>query len=225
MDATTSNLLQNQYPYHWADNGIPYLGITLTKSTRGLFTHNYTDAKQMMISETTKLSKHEFSWAGRLVAFKMMVLPRLLYIFRTLPIPLSSSYLNSLQSILSQYVLQGKKSRYSHAKLVKHRSTGGMRYIDIKDYYNATILSQMKEWMNIIPTTLWSDIENHMTLGTNFTNWLFSTTTHSPHFPHYSPTVQASIKAWRALHLTKWSQPMTKPLHIPINTLELLTPD
>lgn len=224
IDATTSNLLQTQYPYPWADDGIPYLGITLTKSTRGLFAHNYTGAKQMMITETTRLSKHEFSWAGRLAAFKMMVLPRLLYIFRTLPIPLSSSYLKSLQSVLSQFVWQGKKSRCSHTKLIKHRSTGGMGYIDIKDYYYATILSQIKEWMNTSPTTLWSDIENHMMPGTNLANWLFSTSTHNTHLFHYSPTVQASVKVWHALHITKLARLTTKPLHIPLNTLKLLTP-
>lgn len=79
--------------------------------------------------------------------------------------------------------------------------------------------------MNTSPRTLWSDIANHKTPGTNLANWLFSTSTHNPHIFHYSPTVQASVKVWRTLHNTKWSQVPTKPLHIPLNTLKLLTPD
>lgn len=53
LDAITSNLLWNRYPYPWTDTGIPYLGITLTKSTKGLFTQNYTEIKQMLIRETS----------------------------------------------------------------------------------------------------------------------------------------------------------------------------
>lgn len=59
LDAVTSNLLRNCLTYPWADTGISYLGITLTKSTRGLCANNYTEAKQMLTRETAKLSKHE----------------------------------------------------------------------------------------------------------------------------------------------------------------------
>lgn len=77
LDAVTSTLLRNNFTYPWADRGITYLGITLTKSTKGLFAANYVKAKQMLLRETTKLSKHEFSWSGRLAAFKMQVLPKI----------------------------------------------------------------------------------------------------------------------------------------------------
>lgn len=57
LDAITSDLLRNFYTYPWADTGISYLGITLTKSVKGLFNNNHTETKQMLIKETTKLSK------------------------------------------------------------------------------------------------------------------------------------------------------------------------
>lgn len=133
LDAVTNTLIRHNFTYPWADGGITYLGITLTKSTKGLFTANYVEAKQMLLRETTNLSKHEFSWSGRLAAFKMQVLPKILYLFRTLPIPLSHAYLQSLQSIISHYVWQGKNPRSRHIKLIKHRYVGGMGYIDIRD--------------------------------------------------------------------------------------------
>lgn len=180
LDAITSNLLRNFYTYSWADAGISYLGITLTKYTRNLFSSNYIEAKQTLIRETSKLSKFEFSWAGRLAAFKMLILPRLFYTFRTLPIPLTNSYIKSLQSIINQYIWQGKKPRCSHLKTTKHKLAGGLGYVDIKDYHLAIILSQMKEWVNTHPTTLWGNIENTMTPGPNLKYWLFSTTTKTP---------------------------------------------
>lgn len=111
-----------------------------------------------------------------------------------------------------------------HSKLNKHRSKGGMGYIDIKDYYIATILSKMREWTQPNPTTLWSDIENKETPGPNLTDWLFSTPTNNHQLQHYSLSVQASIKAWRIIH-TKWFHLPTKPLPITITTLKHLTPD
>ena len=61
LDAVSRNLLQNLYPYPWADTGITYLGIPLTKYSMTLFSNNYVGVKQMLIKETAKLSKFEFS--------------------------------------------------------------------------------------------------------------------------------------------------------------------
>lgn len=116
----------------------------------------------MLIRETTALTKHELSWSGQMAAFKMLVLSKMLYLFRMLPIPLSYSYLHSLQSILTHYVWKGKKLRSNHTKFMKHRLAGGMGYIHLKDYYLATILSQLKDWMHTKQTTLWGDIERDM---------------------------------------------------------------
>lgn len=225
LDAVTSTLLRNNFTYPWADRGITYLGITLTKSTKGLFAANYVEAKQMLLREKTKLSKHEFCWSGRLAAFKMQVQPKLLYIFRTLPLLLSHAYIHSLQSIISHYVWQGKKPRSNHVKLIKHRSAGGMGYIDLIDYYLATLLSQLKDWLSDEPTTLWGNIENNLTPGKNLKDWLFSTLSGQSYLNHYSPAIRASIKAWKTLHDIKWSHLPTKTIRIPLTVFPLLSPD
>lgn len=225
LDAVTSNILRNQYVYPWAETGISYLGITLTKSTKGLFNSNYIDTKQMLLQETAKLAKFEISWSGRLAAFKMLILPKILYTFRTLPIPLSNSYLNSLQTIISRYIWQNKKPRSSHSKIIKHRLVGGMGYPDIRDYYLATILSQLQEWTQTHQNTLWGNIENNATPGPNLACWLYSTSAQITNTHLYSPTIQASVKAWKILHNTKWLSLTTKPIHVPIQTLRLLSPD
>lgn len=69
------------------------------------------------------------------------------------------------------------------ASLPDHENT------DLKDYYLATILFQMKDWTNTQPNMLWGNIENYMTPSSNPKNWLFSTTTTIPHLHLYSPTI------------------------------------
>lgn len=155
IDGTTSNLLCKLYPYPWAYTGITYLGITLTKSTKALFKNNYIDARHMLLQETAKLSKFTFSWSGWLATFNMLILPRLLYIFCTLPLPHPHTYLKSFQSILHYYVWQGIQARCSHARLIKHRLVGDTGYTYLIDYHVVTVLSQLKDWMSPTPTTLW----------------------------------------------------------------------
>lgn len=91
LDATSSNLFQNLHPYVWADNNISYLGIHLTKSTKSLFQTNYIPYRTKL-QDLNNLARFEFSWIGRLAAFKMLHLPQLLYLFRTLLIPIPPTY-------------------------------------------------------------------------------------------------------------------------------------
>lgn len=88
LDGTTRIFLSLSIPYKWAENGIPYLGITLTRSTKLLFQLNYTPFKSQMSKELQNMAKFELSWSGRLAAFKMCTLSKLLYLFRSLPIPI-----------------------------------------------------------------------------------------------------------------------------------------
>lgn len=92
------------------------------------------------------MSKCELSWTGRLATFKMFMLPQILYLFRTLPIPIKQTQLMVLNKILRTFVWQNMKPRSSHAQLLKHKYAGGMGMVDLRDYCVATHLSQLKSW-------------------------------------------------------------------------------
>ena len=150
VDPITSNLLQHQFTpgqlqaYHiWV--------LTLQKITQDLFAHNYIPMRTKIQQDLHKLGNIEFSWWGRLAAFKMIHLPQLLYLFCNLMIPVPTSYFRSLQVMLAKYVWKGKKSRCSHAKLIKHRLFGGVGYVDFRDYFSASVLTQMREWFQPEP--------------------------------------------------------------------------
>lgn len=100
--ATTSMLLQQQFLYTWADKNITYLGVQLTKTTKTLFHHNYIPFRSKL-QDLHRLASLEMSWMGCLAAFKMLHLPQILYLFRTLPIKILANYFKSLQTILSSF--------------------------------------------------------------------------------------------------------------------------
>lgn len=108
MDGVVGNLLQQTFPYTWEEHSIPYLGTHLTKSVNNLFQANYIPFCTKLQNGLALLAKYEFSWAERLAAFKMMHLPQLLYLFRTLPIPIPSKYFRILQAILTTFIQYDK---------------------------------------------------------------------------------------------------------------------
>lgn len=131
---TVSDKLQQSLPYSWSKNGIPYLGITLTSSTQSLADTNIKPLLAKLETQTKSIKKWELSWLGRLVAFKMSILPQLLYMFRALPIPIPAHYLKSLSSLMWKFLLGTKKAICSQTNLKQHKQVGGAGLVDICDY-------------------------------------------------------------------------------------------
>lgn len=151
--------LVQQFPYMWNDDGIKYLGITLTPKLKDLIKTNYTPFLNTLSPKLDKFARAKLSWTGRLAAFKMQILPQLLYLFRALPIPLPNSYFSSLHSILSKYLWQGKRARSAFDKLIKHRKAGGVGHVQLQDYYFTAIFSQLQHWLLPSSNALWVDLE------------------------------------------------------------------
>lgn len=92
IDTQLRQRLSSWFPYKWSDDSIKYLGIILTASTEALVAANYIPFLNSLSSKLHDIAKTEFLWSGRLAAFKMVILPQLIYLFRTLPIPIPNSY-------------------------------------------------------------------------------------------------------------------------------------
>lgn len=87
LPSDTVSLLQHSFKFAWNETFIKYLGINLTPP---MFRKLDTDLQTW--------SKHNFSWTGRVNLIKMTLLPKLLYLFRSLPIPIKRAYIKSFQS-------------------------------------------------------------------------------------------------------------------------------
>lgn len=83
---------------------------TLIFNAKNLFAANYLPFLDTIRSRLRELSKCELSWSGHLAAFKMILLPQLLYLFRTMPILVPESFFKSAQSLLNKLPMAGEKS-------------------------------------------------------------------------------------------------------------------
>lgn len=99
--------LKGALPYPWTNKSIMYLGIELTSPVSNLFQLNYVPLIDNFQKELLKLQRFYLSWSGHLAAYKMLLLPKLLYIFRALPIRIPCSFFTTMQNQLSRFVWGG----------------------------------------------------------------------------------------------------------------------
>lgn len=92
--------------------------------------------------ELHRLANFKLSWAGRI--YKMVILPKILYVFRTLTIPIKPNLLCALSVQFKKLIWQRKRARCSHMHLIRHRKYGDLGMVDIADYYLASLLAQSK---------------------------------------------------------------------------------
>lgn len=174
-----------------------------------------------MQHDLNSLQNHEFFWMGRFVVFKMMALPQLLYLFRTLSISLPNSYFNSLQSLLSAFIWYNKKPWCAYQIPIKHRSVEGSGYVYFKDYYTATLLLQLGDcfWPSI--STRWGQIEFTYVPGQKLKLWLLGT----PHALHYQQLFHLLCKpqCLPGGDYPRFNAPIS--LNIPLGVLTLLIPN
>lgn len=96
--------LASTFDFPWAQKSIRYLGVNLTVDIRNLFKANYLPMLSKCRGELDKWAKCGPSWLGRVHAVKMTLLPRLLYLFRSLPIPIKKNFLRKLQWEIISFV-------------------------------------------------------------------------------------------------------------------------
>lgn len=98
------------FPFQWATPYLPYLAVKLTSSPVHLYCTNYLP----MFSRFTSLmaSWHPLcvSWLGCITAVKMTLLPKILYLFRVLPISIPS-YFWALQRHVHEFIWGSTKPR------------------------------------------------------------------------------------------------------------------
>lgn len=191
------NSLSSRFPYPWADKPIQYLGIQLTTPSSNLFKVNLAPFISSIQPELNRLKSFCLSWMGRLAAYKMLILPRILYYFRALPISIPAKFFTTAQSQLHKFVWADKKPRCSRSSLSKHKKAGGMGLPILRDYFAASILDQTKYWFQTQSSKHWATIEqawmNPNSLRSTLLAYSFSNTCLKSNYP----TIQLVLNTWK----------------------------
>ena len=71
---------------------IKYLGISLSKEVKDLYSENYATLKKAIKEDTNKWKHIPCSWVGRINVIKMSILPKAIYRFNTILIKIPMAY-------------------------------------------------------------------------------------------------------------------------------------
>lgn len=89
----------------------------------------------------------------------MTLLPKLLYLFQTLPIPVPYTHLRKLQADLIRFAWNYKRHRIPRSVLMASRSHGGLAFSNFLKYYQATQLRTLTSWFPQRSYNKWTEIE------------------------------------------------------------------
>ena len=159
-------------PLKKAYNSITYLGVIATKKPSDLLQINWQKKIDQLKQNIEFWKTLPISMAGRINAIKMVVLPRFLYLFQTVPAFIPLSNFKQLNSIIIPFIWNYKTVRISQKHLSKPQSEGGFGLPHFKAYYWAAHLNNISWWKkgsanssNDCPE--WLALERSLCVGTS----------------------------------------------------------
>ena len=155
------NLVSFRRPKH----GFRYLGVVLTPKTTQLFSANYDKLIKEIKKDLNRWDMLPLSLFGRIESVKMNILPRLLFLFQSLPILIPQATFKLLEKWISAFIWQNRRPRIRLKTLMASKEKGGLNLPNLKLYYWAAQLRAMVAWIVRDPGNRWVSIEQNSIPG------------------------------------------------------------
>uniref|UniRef100_A0A803JBX6 Reverse transcriptase zinc-binding domain-containing protein n=1 Tax=Xenopus tropicalis TaxID=8364 RepID=A0A803JBX6_XENTR len=133
------------------------------------------------------------SWFGRIHALKMTLLPKMLYLFRTLPIPLPDQDLKTMQRKIFKFIWADKHPRITRQTMYRSKQQGGLSVPQLQNYYIAAQLIPLIH-MHALNPPKWVTILKHPLYPTSPCALLWLPPLKRPKYP--DPFLSHSMTVW-----------------------------
>lgn len=144
--------------------GFIYLGIKITSNINRIISTNYDPLVSKVIDSLERWNSLPISIIGRINIIKMSILPKFLYLFQSIPLPLSASFFSTLNKTFTKFIWNNKQPRLRLSLLYLPYERGGLRVPNVKLYYwAAQLCTAMYYFKNTNTSPAWVDLENNET--------------------------------------------------------------
>uniref|UniRef100_A0A8C5QIU9 Reverse transcriptase domain-containing protein n=1 Tax=Leptobrachium leishanense TaxID=445787 RepID=A0A8C5QIU9_9ANUR len=188
-------VVRDRFPFRWCRSSMGSLGTQLTPTWEQLYSANYGVLLPSLHTLLSTWSHLNLSLFGRIYAVKMTLLPKLLYLFRTLTIPIRRADLTFLQSAIHSFIWGGRRGRLPKNLMFQSRRQGGMGVPHLYTYYKAAQFAMLSMINLRSGAPLWTTLEQDMG-GPQLLRTLQWAPKATPRTLHNSPTLQHSLRLW-----------------------------
>uniref|UniRef100_A0A803KCY8 Reverse transcriptase domain-containing protein n=1 Tax=Xenopus tropicalis TaxID=8364 RepID=A0A803KCY8_XENTR len=215
MPKEMKNWLSEKFHYKWKERSLKYLGIHLTNTYKKLYQHNYPPLIQSIKSLLNKWKSQSISWLGRITTVKMSILPKLLFLFETLPISVPKTVLQDIQRSIFQFVWGKSSHRIAKTVMMASKRQGGLAAPNILKYYEATHLRQILGWTTLHTRTRWAQIESLWMEPIHPSVYIWDVSNQHKAQPEALSAVKFTLHIWQCCK-NKYRLISQKPLLTPI---------
>lgn len=156
---TPSITIRQEYKLKWEAKSINYLGVLITKEMNKMYETNYNKINSEIQKDMTRWSPLILDFSSRIEVVKMNVLPRLLYLFLSLPVRIPDPQFTAWDKQISRFIWAGARPRVKFKTLQIDKEHGGLALPNLKEYYYAAQLRYIVYWCSPEYQARWKHIE------------------------------------------------------------------
>ncbi len=175
--------------------GFSYLGIKITPN---IVPTNYDPLLKGVMESLDKWSTMPISLVGRINIIKMSILPKFLYLFQSIPLPLPNTFLSTLKKAFTRFIWNNKQPRLRLSLLYLPYDRGGLQVPNIKLYYWAAHLRTAMFYFSTDHPS-WVDIEKEE-LSLPLQSYIYSAEVKILKKITLNPFLKNTLSVWHEAH-------------------------
>ncbi|KAJ1164604.1 hypothetical protein NDU88_005039 [Pleurodeles waltl] len=128
-------------------NSFKYLGMYISLLPELTWELNFTRLTRKIRSDLLHWRTLPLNLLGRIALYKMMILPRLLYLLQNFPHPIPRKWFGEMDSLVRQFIWSGARPRLALKTCQRDVYDGGLGMSNIHSYHLATQVLVINDWM------------------------------------------------------------------------------